>query len=633
MCGICGFNWEDKELLRGMTNILRHRGPDNGGLYTDEKVSLGQRRLSIIDLSDAGNMPMFNEDNSILLIFNGEIYNSPDIRIKLEKHGHRFSSNNDSEVLIHGYEQWGEKVIEKFNGMFAFCLYDLKNKKLFLARDRLGIKPLYYYWDNNRFIFASEIKALLLAGIPREVNLKAARQYLQLRYIPGEETLFKGIKKLLPGYTLTLKDNNLEANQFWDIPVPQIKKNDLSETKNNIKELLSASVNRRLVADVPLGFYLSGGIDSAAITALASQLKEEPLKTFSIGFDSEFDELSKAREIAEHFQTEHYEIILKENISPLIPKILWHLDVPHGDPVVIPQFKLSQLASQKVKVVLSGEGADELFAGYVQYKTFLQARKAILFPKTITTNLANITPIKILDKFYDYQSSIGEKGKEKVIDFLENIRDKETAYHNLISILSNKDERLLFSEDFRNVRRRNMRFPENRKPLLNQLLYFDTKTWLPNYVLFINDRMTMAHSIEGRVPFLDHSLVEYSTNLSPKLKINRGINKYILRKSMEAVLPKQATQTKKHAFFMPLDKWYKEELKDLAERLFTPALVKERGYFHYYYLKRIWENYNKSKLIYGKQLFTMINFELWHRMFIDAEKIPTDNNIKLSSLL
>jgi len=585
MCGICGFNWEDKELLRGMTNILRHRGPDNGGLYTDEKVSLGQRRLSIIDLSDAGNMPMFNEDNSILLIFNGEIYNSPDIRIKLEKHGHRFSSNNDSEVLIHGYEQWGEKVIEKFNGMFAFCLYDLKNKKLFLARDRLGIKPLYYYWDNNRFIFASEIKALLLAGIPREVNLKAARQYLQLRYIPGEETLFKGIKKLLPGYTLTLKDNNLEANQFWDIPVPQIKKNDLSETKNNIKELLSASVNRRLVADVPLGFYLSGGIDSAAITALASQLKEEPLKTFSIGFDSEFDELSKAREIAEHFQTEHYEIILKENISPLIPKILWHLDVPHGDPVVIPQFKLSQLASQKVKVVLSGEGADELFAGYVQYKTFLQARKAILFPKTITTNLANITPIKILDKFYDYQSSIGEKGKEKVIDFLENIRDKETAYHNLISILSNKDERLLFSEDFRNVRRRNMRFPENRKPLLNQLLYFDTKTWLPNYVLFINDRMTMAHSIEGRVPFLDHSLVEYSTNLSPKLKINRGINKYILRKSMEAVLPKQATQTKKHAFFMPLDKWYKEELKDLAERLFTPALVKERGYFHYYYLK------------------------------------------------
>ena len=205
MCGICGFNWEDKELLREMTDILRHRGPDNGGLYTDEKVSLGQRRLSIIDLSPAGNMPMFNEDNTVLLIFNGEIYNTADLRSKLEKHGHRFSSNNDSEVLIHGYEQWGEKVIEKFNGMFAFCLYDLKKKKLFLARDRLGIKPIYYHWDNTKLIFASEIKALLLAGIPREVNLKAAKQYLQLRYIPGEETLFKGIKKLLPGHSLTLK--------------------------------------------------------------------------------------------------------------------------------------------------------------------------------------------------------------------------------------------------------------------------------------------------------------------------------------------------------------------------------------------------------------------------------------------
>ena len=631
MCGICGFNWEDKTLLREMTNILRHRGPDSGGLYTDNNLSLGHRRLSIIDLSPAGRQPMPNEDGSIFIICNGEIYNFPELRIELESKGHKFSSNTDTEVIIHGYEEWGEEIVQKLNGMFAFCIYDQNKKQLFLARDRLGIKPLYYYQNNNQFIFASEIKAILLAKVPREVNLKAAKQYLQLRYIPGEETLFKGIKKLLPGHSLTLKDNDMEINPFWDIPIPKIKKIKLAEAKNRLKELLADSVQRRLIADVPVGVYLSGGIDSAAITALASQLKEEPVKTFSVGFNSESDELSKAKEVAEHFQTDHHEIVLDENISSLLPKILWHLDMPHGDPVIIPQFKLSKLASQKVKVVLSGEGADELFAGYVQYKTFLQARTAVLFPKTITTNIAKRTPLKILDKFFDYPSSIGEKGKEKVIDFLNNIRNKEEAYSNLISILSDKDNQLLFSEEFRNVQRRSILFQESRKPLLNKLTYFDTKTWLPNYVLFINDRMTSANSIEGRVPLLDHRLVKHSTTLPVKFKLKGNTTKFILRQAMKDILPNP--NIKKQAFFMPLDKWYKEELKDLAEELFTPASVKRRGYFHYYYLKRIWENYNKSKLIYGKQLFTLINFELWHRMFIDQENIPKNNDIKLSSLL
>ncbi len=629
MCGICGFNWCDKELLREMTAILKHRGPDKGGLYTDENLSLGHRRLSIIDLSDNGNMPMFNEDRSIILVFNGEIYNFLELRIQLEKHGHQFQSDTDSEVIIHGYEQWGEKIIQKLNGMFAFALYDQNKKKLFAARDRLGIKPLYYWWDNNKFIFASEIKAILLAGIPRKVNLRAAKQYLQLRYVPGEETLFQGINKLLPGYSLIFKNNKLEIAQFWDLPIPQIKENTLDKAGDEIKKLLADSIQRRLVADVPVGLYLSGGIDSAAITALASGMKEEPVKTFSVGFgNNEVDELTKAQKIAEHFNTDHHEITIQKNISPLLPKLIWHLDMPHGDPVIIPQFKLSELASKKVKVVLSGEGADELYAGYVQYKTFLQARKANLIPKTITTNLAKAAPIKLLDKFFDYPSSLGEKGKEKIIDFLNNIRNKEKAYRNLTSILSNKDNQLLFSEEFRNIAQKPFAFEENRKPLLNQLLHFDTKNWLPNYVLFINDRMTMAHSIEGRVPFLDHRLVEHSTTLNGKFKLKGSTTKLVLRRAMKDILPDP--NIKKHAFFMPLDK---EELKCLAEELLTPAKVKERGYFHYYYLKRIWEKYNQSKLIYGKQLFTLINFELWHRMFIDAENIPKTNDVKISHLL
>jgi asparagine synthase (glutamine-hydrolysing) len=631
MCGICGFNWCDKGLLREMTDILRHRGPDSGGLYTDNNLSLGHRRLSIIDLSNAGRQPMYNEDGSVMIIYNGEIYNYKELRNELEKLNHKFQSNTDTETIIHGYEQWGEQITEKLNGMFAFCIYDQKKKKLFLARDRLGIKPLYYYWNNNKFIFASEIKAILLTEIPREVNLRAAREYLQLRYIPGEETLFKGINKLLPGHILTLENNNLEIKQFWDVPIPKIKKTELDETKNTVGGILADSVQRRLIADVPVGVYLSGGIDSASILALASQIKEEPVKTFSVGFNTEVDELNKAQKIAEHFNTDHHEIIIQKSISPLLPKLIWHLDMPHGDPVIIPQFKLSELASKKVKVVLSGEGADELYAGYVQYKTFLQARKAYLIPKTITTNIAQRTPIKILDKFFDYPSSLGEKGKEKIIDFLNNIRNKEKAYLDLISILSNKDRQLLFSEEFKNITQKPVTFEENRKPLLNQLLHFDTKTWLPNYILFINDRMTMAHGIEGRVPFLDHRLVEHSTTLPGKFKLNGNTTKFILRETMKDILPN--ANVKKHAFFMPLDKWYKEELKDLAEEILTPAKVKERGYFHYYYLKRIWEKYNQSKLIYGKQLFTLINFELWHRMFIDSEKIPINNDIKLGHLM
>ena len=317
----------------------------------------------------------------------------------------------------------------------------------------------------------------------------------------------------------------------------------------------------------------------------------------------------------------------------LLPKILWHLDMPHGDPVVIPMFKLSKLASQKVKVVLSGEGADEIFGGYVQYKTMLQAWKTRYIPPAVTSLIAQKVSVKTFDKFFDYPSSIGEKGKEKVLEFIKDLKSDKKAYLNLVSIMSKKDKQFMFTENLKKVNPQKDYFETHREPLLNRMLYYDTKTWLPNYVLHINDRMTMAHSIEGRVPFLDHQLVEYVNNLSPEMKINGKTNKFIFRQAMAKTLPAKVTTTKKHAFFMPLDKWYKEELRDLAEQLFTPQSVRERGYFNYDYLKKVWGNYHKSKLLYGKQLFTLINFELWQRMFIDAEKIPTNRDIKLNSLL
>ena len=631
MCGICGFNWEDKSLIKSMAQILHHRGPDKGGIYTDKNFSLGHRRLSIIDLSDDGNQPMYNEQGNLLIVYNGEIYNFSELRQQLQAKGHRFISDTDTEVILHGYEEWGEAIVTYLNGMFAFCIYDLEKKKLFLARDRLGIKPLYYYGFGNHFIFSSEIKSILLANdVPREVNLTAAKNYLQLRYVPGEDTLFAGIKKLLPGNCLVYQNNKIIIKQFWDVPIPQITNKILKSARQQVENLLTDSVKKRLVADVPVGVYLSGGIDSAAITALASNLKDEPVKTFSVGFNDQMDELSNAKLVADHFQTDHHEIIVQDGIAKLLPRLVWHLDLPHGDPVIIPQFKLSQSASQKVKVVLSGEGADEIFGGYVQYKTFLQAQKTKLIPSFIKSTTAKLSPVKILDRFFDYPSSIGDKGKEKIIDFFNHLPEKEKAYQDLISIMSQKDKNLLFTKKIRDNSSPSTYFQSNRQPL-NQLLYYDTKRWLPNYVLFINDRMTMANSIEGRVPFLDHRLVEYATTLPTKFKINGRTNKLVFRKAMKQILPNP--QVKKHAFLMPLDKWYKEELRDLAERLFSHRNVKKRGYFNYYYLKRIWEKYHQSKLIYGKQLFTLINFELWHRIFIDEKSIPTSSDIKLKYLL
>jgi asparagine synthase (glutamine-hydrolysing) len=628
MCGIAGFNWEDQELIKRMSSILVHRGPDGEGIYTDTGISLGHRRLSIIDLSSAGAQPMSNKEGDFTITYNGEIYNFQEIREKLKEKGYRFKSNTDTEVLLYGYQQWGEKVLERLNGMFAFAIWDDRKKKIFVARDRVGIKPLYYFWDGKRFVFGSEIKAILLHNIERKVNKNVAKDYLNLRYMPGEETLFQGIKKLLPGHYMILKDDELQIEEFWNYPLPESRK-DKNAVKE-VKKLFGRSVRRRLISDVPVGVYLSGGLDSAAITGMVAGIKEDPVKTFSVGFDynDKVDELVKAKEIARHFQTDHQEIIVNEPISSMLPRILWHLDMPHGDPVIIPQFKLSELASKKVKVVLSGEGADETFGGYVQYKKMLQLQKMQKIPSALMNFGVQHTPVKVFDQFFDYPSSIGEKGKEKVQDLVACKDDMEKAYGSFVSILSDKDRKEILTFEGKES---SVEFQKGRSPLLNQMLYYDSKTWMPNYVLHINDRMTMANSIEGRVPFLDHTLVEYGNNLHPSLKIKSGVNKWVVREAMKKVLPK--SNVKKHAFFMPLDKWYKEELKDLMEQMFTERNVKERGYFNYDVIKKMWENYNKSKLLYGKQMFTLLNFELWHRMFIDGEHIPTHNNIHLHKYL
>lgn len=610
MCSIAGFNWDDKELMRKMNSSMAHRGPDGWGIFNDNSFTLGHRRLSIIDLSKNGRQPM--SDGRFILIFNGEIYNFKDLRKQLQDLGHHFQSQTDSEVLLYGYKQWGPSLLAKLNGMFAFAIFDSKTKTLFAARDRFGIKPLYYYHQNEKFIFASEIKSILTHNIPKQLNKKAAYQYLSLRYIPQEHTFYENINKVLPGHFLTFKNNTLTTTQYYDLPNNQnLKPKNAAQKVHN---LLDESVQKRLVADVPVGIYLSGGLDSSAITALAAKHKKEPLQTFSVGFNynDEVDELDKARAVAEHFQTNHHEIQLDEPIIPMLKKINHFLDMPHGDPVIIPQFKLSQLASKHVKVVLSGEGADELFAGYVQYKNMLRARKLLLHhsPMPLRKTAAKLIPIKVLDKMYDYPSSIGTKGKEKLQDFLTHQNDESRAYFDSICITSSTDRTKIHLPKVPPIP-----LNKERKPLLNRLLYHDIKQWLPNYPLHVADRLTMAHSIEGRVPFLDHNLAEYANSLHPSLKLKKGQTKWILRQAIKPILPQ--FQTKKQAFFMPLDHWFKTELKDLAKDLFSKEKVAKRGIFDYYHLKKIYTNFNQSKLIYGKQLFTLINFEMWLKENID----------------
>jgi len=520
MCGICGFNWEDKPLLREMTNIMEHRGPDQAGFHIDDDISVGHRRLSIIDVSEAGRMPMFNEDGSILIIFNGEIYNFKELRAELEKEKHRFSSHSDTETILHGYEQWGEKVVERLNGEFAFCIYDIPHKKMFLARDRLGIKPLYYYFNEGKFIFASEIKPLLLAGIPREVNVAQVREYLNLRYIPGEETLFTGIKKLLPGHTLTLSEGKMIITRFWDVPIPQIKKITLVEAGKEVQELLADSVQRRLIADVPIGIYLSGGIDSAAITALASQNKTKQVKTFSVGFDynEEVDELNQAQKIARFFSTDHKEIVVDEPITPLLPKILWHLDQPHGDPVIIPNFKLSQLASKTVKVVLSGEGADEIFGGYVRYMPVAKEWE-------LRTHFPSYNAY-LFTKYY-----------------------RHFSYLDAFSALTARNDDIEF------VRETLRPYFERFDNPITAMGYADFNLIMPS-LLQMGDRMAGAFGIENRCPFLDRRIIEFGFSLPPELKIHGLEQKVLLRRILEKRGLTEPLKGEKRGLTIVFNQWF-----------------------------------------------------------------------------
>lgn len=632
MCGITGFNWEDKELSRKITSIIEHRGPDDKDYYLDKGISLGHRRLSIIDLSKNGKQPMSDSDDEIVITFNGEIYNFKEIKKELKEF--KFKSNTDTEVIIYAYKKWGIKCLDKLNGMFSFCIYDKRKKIFFLARDRIGIKPLYFFHNDDKFLFASEIKSILeYEEVPRDINPESLNRFITLRYLPGRKTLFKNIQKLLPGEYMIfdLKKCNLNINSYWNIKKEDINKSEEYYSKKTL-ELLEDSVEKRLLSDVPLGAYLSGGLDSSTIVSLMHKIKQKrednnEIKTFSVGFeDDKAEDVLYAKKISEIFNTDHKEIMLDDQAVKLLPKIIWNLDEPMADPALIPMYSLSKNAKKKVTVILTGDGGDEIFAGYDQYKFLKWGDKLKNLPYTTKiSSLMKKIPSPILNKVYKYSSDMGNESFKKVDSMIGALKENNSskAYYELLSVINDEERKdLIRKEKFRtfDYEELNKNFFTEKKDILRNLTYFDTKNLLPESFLMKTDRMTMAHGVEGRVPFLDHNLVQFAHNIPSKLKLKGNIPKYILKKSLEKNLPKEVIYRKKQTFNVPIQNWLEKNLKEYRNSFLNEREISDMGLFNYKYIQKISDNYKKGKLFYARQMWNLMCFKIWYDKFIKNER-------------
>ncbi len=604
MCGIIGiYNKRgiDRAQVEKATKIIEHRGPDNHGFFYDNYIGLGHRRLSIIDLSEKGKQPMTNEQEDMWVVYNGEVYNFQEIREDLEQKGHKFKSNTDSEVVLHAYEQYGEHCLHKFNGMFAFAIWDSKKKQIFLARDRAGVKPLYYYYDKDKFIFASEIKSIFEFGIEKKVNKKILYDYFNYFILIGEETLFENIYSLQPGHymILKLKGNEIEKGKWFDIDYSSELINE-NAAKKQFLELLEDSIKKRMISDVPLGVFLSGGLDSSAIVALMKKNNEnENIKTFSIGSGEDI-ELKNARKVAELFKTEHNEILINENeFIKALPDMIWHYDMPISFASSVPLYFISKMTKGKATVVLTGEGADELFAGYYRYSRIMRARKLNKLSRVFSFSSS-------LFKFQDprYQKNI-----ELLLKFNKNYLDYATG----INIFIGKERENALAVDKNSILKDKVQDIMNEKQtnFLNRLLYLDFRTYLVE-LLMKQDKMSMAASIESRVPFLDYRIIELSARMDSNLKLKGNCGKYILKKAMQDLLPKEVIWQKKLGFPVPLDNWFRNELNSFV----SDSLLKDSpalNYFNKDYIKKLIEK-QKTKNC-SLQLWALLNFKLWHDRF------------------
>lgn len=632
MCGIAGvfsLNQKegiDKKVLVAMTEILKHRGPDGEGYYVDGRVGLGHRRLKIIDLSNKARQPMANEDETVWLVFNGEIYNFLELRKELEQKGHNFRSHSDTEVVVHAYEVWGENCVTHLRGMFAFAIWDRRQKKLFIARDRVGKKPLFYHRDADRFIFASELKALLLyPGIKRDISRQAIADYLGLGYIPAPATIFEQFKKLLPGHTMTVySDGSCRLRQFWDL---QFKPEQKSEDYwiNGLLNHLDEAVAARMISDVPLGAFLSGGIDSSAVVAIMSRHSEQPVKTFSIGFEeAEFSELKHAKMISEKFGTDHHEFIVKPDAIEVLPKLVWHYNEPYGDSSALPTYYVANVTRKYVTVALNGDGGDESFAGYDRYAGNRLLFKTRMLSPMFTVAGALMTSV-LPEPYY------AKHPLRKARLFLQTSRYAHPAdayAHLCMQFDERARQRLLdgFAAEKSESVVSNAFLASGSKSIVSSMQYADIKRYLPDDLLVKMDIAAMANSLEARSPFLDHRLMEFAARIPPQLHLQGLQKKFLLKKALAKILPQEILRKRKQGFGIPLGAWFRQDLLNYSHDILLSQDAVRRGYFNTNEVKRLLEQHKFGRVNNGYKLWSLLWLELWHRVYVDDE-MPNVRNV------
>ena len=628
MCGITGMlHFDNKpikiETLRAMTASLAHRGPDGEGVYLDGVVGLGHRRLAIIDLSPSGSQPMSNEDRTIWITFNGEIYNFKDLRSELERYGHIFRSSTDTEMIVHAYEQWGVKCLERFNGMFAFALWDANLRHLWLVRDRLGVKPLFYTLLPDRLLFGSEIKAILSdPTVNRSLDYETLAYYLALNYTPAPTTLFAGIRQLEPGtYLMVTSDGNSQLTQYWDVVYQEDHYRSESAYIEEFQSLLEDAVRIRLVSDVPFGAFLSGGVDSSCIAYWMSKNMCEPVKTFSIGFgEASFSELGYARQVADHIRADHHERIVTADVEDLLPKMVWHSEEPTADSSMVAVYYLAQMTRDWVTMSLSGDGADEILAGYETYQAYYLRRIYHLIPSWLRQRV--IAPLVFSLPPSDAKMSVEMKLK-RFIKGAELPAEDAHAYWRVIfdeslrlRLLSPIMDKPGVQNDFVDIYRSFYNKTNARHPL-NRMLYVDTRFYLPNDSLVKIDRMTMAHGLEVRTSFLDYRLVEFAAKVPPHLKL-KGFwhKKYLLKIAMKDKLPASVLYRKKAGFNIPNALWIKGKLKPFVLDTLSPSNIRRMG-LNENVAQKIIQDHLEGRSENSHQIWNLLTLVLWWQKFIE----------------
>jgi len=592
-----------------MINVIKHRGPDDTGFYNDGQVALANARLSIIDI-EGGHQPQQNEEGTVHVTYNGEIYNFQPLRSELEKAGHRFTTRSDTEVIVHGYEQFGDAYIQRLNGMFAIAIWDSIRKKLILARDRMGIKPLYYTIQDKRIFFASEIKALLQANLKRTVDSNALYAILNVGYIPGERTLIAGINKIPPSTILTFTDGKGEVSSYWQMP-PQSQAAPQDMTVSNLKTALQESVRDQLVADVPVGCFLSGGLDTTAIVAFASRVVQQPLKTFCLGFGEETDELQDARQIAEHFGTDHHELTVDSSQGMrLYPRMMWHMEAPKYN--LYPWF-VCELVRKHVTVCLSGNGGDEVFGGYIaRYQHALEierlsnsamspALRAIPLPENLSSDMRTRNRFRVL-------RALGDQTREYLI--LAGAMPESLNKKLFRSVDWSDDELQKYYSTY---------FPAGSS-FLDNLMGAELRTKLVDDLLSVDDTMSMAHSLELRVPLIDNRIVDLMTPLPWQLKFRPGYGKLLLRKVVKDLVPKNTLQKPKWGFSVDVNAWFGGEVGELVRQIVPDSTVINQYFAANVVRKIIDRSASPKERRYQVLLWQLLGFHFWHRIFIDSDR-------------